>query len=341
MKKILRYVLMLLCLIPSITLADSKYVSSSDNLILNKDYNNSHFAFGQDIDINNHVDGVYVVFGESLKYQTENDYVALFGNRVNVSGKIKDGALFGNNVNLKDIEIDRDIVIFGNRVELSGTFKGNVLIYADTVIINDSNVYQNLSVFSENLSINKNTSVLGNLKYEDGTKVSINSDKINNIIIDNKRVIVNTKDEILDHVYSVIRLLVIFLGMYLLIPKLFDKINNNIGKNFGFGLISFIILPLIFIILLFTNLATSISIIGIMLYVIFIMIAKVLVGYVIGKYLYTNVFKLEEKKYLCGLIGIIILYLLSIIPYIGGWITFASLIYSFGIITNLYLDSRK
>ena len=71
------------------------------------------------------------------------------------------------------------------------------------------------------------------------------------------------------------------------------------------------------------------------------MIAKVLVGYVIGKYLYTKIFKLEEKKYLCGVLGITIVYLLSIIPYIGGWITFISLIYSFGIITNLYIDSRK
>lgn len=341
MKKILRYILMVLCLIPSITLADSRYISSEDNLVLDKDYNNSHIAFGQDVSINNHVDGIYLVFGESLKYQAENDYVALFGNRLDISGKIRDGAIFSNNVNFKDVEIERDIVIFGNRVELSGTFRGNVLIYADTVIINDSNIDQDLNVFSENLSIDKDTSVLGNLKYEEDTKISIDSDNINNIIVSNNRITENKKDEVLDHVYSVIRLLVIFLVMYLLIPKVFDKINNNVGKNFGYGLISFIVLPIVLIILLFTNLATSIAIIGIMLYIIFIMISKVLVGYIIGKYLYTKVFKLEEKKYLCGLIGIIILYLLSIIPYIGGWITFASLIYSFGIITNLYLDSRK
>ena len=86
-------------------------------------------------------------------------------------------------------------------------------------------------------------------------------------------------------------ILVIFLLMYLLIPKIFDKISNKVGKNYLYGCISFIVLPLILLILLFTNYATSVAIIGIMLYVIFIMISKVLVGYILGKYIYTKIFK--------------------------------------------------
>ena len=171
-------------------------------------------------------------------------------------------------------------------------------------------------------------------------EVSIENRNIDTVAITSVKQI-STKDRVLDYVCSLIRLLVIFLVMYLMVPRVFDKISDNIGKNFGYGAIAFIGLPIILLILMFTNLATSIAIIGIMLYIIFIMIAKVLVGYAIGKYLYTKVFKLEEKKYLCGILGITVLYLLSIIPYIGGWITFVSLIYSFGIITNLYIDSRK
>ena len=149
------------------------------------------------------------------------------------------------------------------------------------------------------------------------------------------------KDKILKHVDNIVRLLVIFLLMYLLIPKIFDKISNKVGKNYLYGVISFIVLPLILLILLFTNYATSVAIIGIMLYVIFIMISKVLVGYILGKYIYTKIFKLEEKKYLCGILGIVIIYLLTLIPYSGVIITISNLIYSFGIISNMYLEYRK
>lgn len=343
MKKIIKYLLLLIFLVPTITLAEEndKYITTtSSDIELKEDFNNTHFVFGDSILVNNKTDGIYFIFGEMVDYQSENEYVALFGNRLTVSGKIKDGALFGNNVRLENALIDRDVVIFGNKVYLSGTFNGNVLVYADTVIIENSTFLKDLTVNSSKLTIDKNTVVSGILTYDEDMDVSIENTNIDTVAITSVKQI-STKDKVLEHVYSFIRLLVIFLVMYLMIPKVFDKINNNIGKNFGYGVISFIGLPIILLILMFTNLATSVAIIGVMLYIIFIMIAKVLVGYVIGKYLYTKIFKLEEKKYLCGFLGITSVYLLSIIPYIGGWITFISLIYSFGIITNLYIDSRK
>lgn len=343
MKIIIKYLLLLIFLVPTITFAEvnDKYITtSSSDIELKEDFNNTHFVFGDSVLVNNKTDGIYFIFGEMIDYQSENEYVALFGNRLTVSGKIKDGALFGNNVRLENAFIDRDVVIFGNKVYLSGTFNGNVLVYADTVIVENSAFSKNLTVKASKLTIDKNTEVSGVLTYDEEMEVSIENRNIDTVAITSVKQI-STKDRVLDYVCSLIRLLVIFLVMYLMVPRVFDKISDNIGKNFGYGAIAFIGLPIILLILMFTNLATSIAIIGIMLYIIFIMIAKVLVGYVIGKYLYTKVFKLEEKKYLCGILGITVLYLLSIIPYIGGWITFASLIYSFGIITNLYIDSRK
>lgn len=343
MKKIIKYLLLLIFLVPTITLAEEndKYITtSSSDIELKEDFNNTHFVFGDSILVNNKTDGIYFIFGEMVDYQSENEYVALFGNRLTVSGKIKDGALFGNNVRLENALIDRDVVIFGNKVYLSGTFNGNVLVYADTVNVENGTFSKNLTVKASELTVNKETEVSGVLTYDEDMDVSIENENIDRVSITSIKEI-TTNDKILNYVGSLIRLLLIFLVMYLMIPKVFDKINNNIGKNFGYGAIAFIGLPIVLLILMFTNLATSIAIIGVMLYVIFIMIAKVLVGYVIGKYLYTKVFKLEEKKYLCGILGITIVYLLSIIPYVGGWITFISLIYSFGIITNLYIDSRK
>ena len=41
------------------------------------------------------------------------------------------------------------------------------------------------------------------------------------------------------------------------------------------------------------------------------------------------------------ILGIVIIYLLTLIPYIGVIITISNLIYSFGIISNMYLEYRK
>lgn len=346
MKKIYRYliiILMMISILPISVSADSKYITTGDDVIEEEDINNTHFSFGNSVSINNHVDGIYFIFGEEVKYNTSNEYVALFGNRVSIQGSIKDGAIFGNIVNLSDVIIDRDIVIFGNKISLAGTYNGNVVVYGNNVNIENGKFLGDITIHSSMIEMGSNTIVSGVLRYNEDTKIAnINySSNIKTEIIPRNVEVISTKDKVLKHIDNIVRLLVIFLVMYLLIPKLFDKINNKVGKNYLYGLISFIVLPLVLMLLVFTNYAASVAVICIMLYVIFIMISKVLVGYVIGKYIYTKIFKLEEKKYLCGILGIVVIYLLTLIPYIGVIITISNLIYSFGIISNMYIEYRK
>lgn len=346
MKKIYRYliiILMMISIFPISVNADNKYITTGEDIVEEENIDNTHFTFGNRVSINNQVDGIYFIFGEEVKYNTSNEYVALFGNRVSISGSIRDGIIFGNIVNLNDVNINRDIVIFGNEVNLSGEYNGNVVVYGNKVNIEHGKFLKDITIHSDTIEIGSDTVVSGVLRYNEDTKIA-NINYISNIkteIITNKVEVISTKDKILKHVDNIVRLLVIFLLMYLLIPKIFDKISNKVGKNYLYGGISLIVLPLILLILLFTNYATSVAIIGIMLYVIFIMISKVLVGYILGKYIYTKIFKLEEKKYLCGILGIVIIYLLTLIPYIGVIITISNLIYSFGIISNMYLEYRK
>lgn len=328
MKKIYKYliiILMMISIFPISVNADNKYITTGEDIVEEENIDNTHFTFGNRVSINNQVDGIYFIFGEEVKYNTSNEYVALFGNRVSISGSIRDG------------------IIFGNEVNLSGEYNGNVVVYGNKVNIEHGKFLKDITIHSDTIEVGSDTVVSGVLRYNEDTKIA-NINYISNIkteIITNKVEVISTKDKILKHVDNIVRLLVIFLLMYLLIPKIFDKISNKVGKNYLYGGISFIVLPLILLILLFTNYATSVAIIGIMLYVIFIMISKVLVGYILGKYIYTKIFKLEEKKYLCGILGIVIIYLLTLIPYIGVIITISNLIYSFGIISNMYLEYRK
>lgn len=351
MKKKILILLLSLCLMPQISFADvvedSDYISGGDNYQIEKDYNNTHLAFGSTVDVLNKVDGIYGVFGETINYNSINDYLALFGNNVNVNGTIKDGAIFANKVIINNATINRDIIIFANEVQITGNFNGNVLIYANSIDITNSSFKKNLITNSSKLNIDNNTQIEGVLKYNEDTTTNIKSTNIYKVeVTKNDKVELSTKDKILEHIDKLIRLLVIFLVIYLINPKVFSKFSDNVGKNFGYGALTFLLLPIILLILLFTDFATSAAIIGIMLYIIFVMLAKVISGYVIGRLIWNGLAKKklissEERVYLIGFIGITVIYLLSIIPYFGVVVTFASLLYSFGIVTNMIIKSRK
>ena len=59
-------------------------------------------------------------------------------------------------------------------------------------------------------------------------------------------------------------------------------------------------------------------------------------GYIIGSLIWDKLIKKENKIYLSGIIGIVLLYLLKIIPYIGIIITFISVMIGVGTIISLY-----
>ena len=105
MKKIYRYliiILMMISIFPISVNADNKYITTGEDIVEEENIDNTHFTFG---------------------------------NRVSISGSIRDGIIFGNIVNLNDVNINRDIVIFGNEVNLSGEYNGNVVVYGNKVNI--------------------------------------------------------------------------------------------------------------------------------------------------------------------------------------------------------------
>ena len=62
---------------------------------MNNNYDNTHIVFGNRVAIFNQVNGVYTVFGENINYNSDNNYLLMFANELNISGRILDGAILG------------------------------------------------------------------------------------------------------------------------------------------------------------------------------------------------------------------------------------------------------
>ena len=74
---------------------------------------------------------------------------------------------------------------------------------------------------------------------------------------------------------------------------------------------------------------------SILFYVIIIMMSKVITGYMLGNYIFSKYIKTYKSDYLMGVLGITIIYLISIIPYIGWVFNILLIIYTFGYIFKL------
>ena len=101
MKK-LKYLIFVLLLFPVSVLAGSKYVYIDDDVSINDEVGNSAVVFGGTVNVNNKIDGLGAFFGETVNYNTNSDYIAIFSNKVNLSGSFRDGAIFGNVIELQD-----------------------------------------------------------------------------------------------------------------------------------------------------------------------------------------------------------------------------------------------
>ena len=338
MKKIF---LVLLLLIP--ISVNALNINVNGEVKENQEIQGSSVVLGNYVENTSKVSGLDMTLGNTIKYEGESEYLLSAGNNIEINGTVKnDGFVFGNVVNFNENSvIERDLLVLANNVTISGTIKKDVTIYAATVTINGNienvNVKAN-EIIIENANIN-------NLSYNEDAVIEIKDSEVNTTNLTEKlQSEVTIQDQIMNFIYNLGGILVIFLALYLLAPKLFKKIENNnanitvlnVFSMFGFGTLSLILIPVIFILLLTIVFCMPLAILLLILYVLAIWLSSIFTGYLLGYVILTKLIKKENNPLLIGLIGIVILNLLGVIPYIGILITVISVMIGMGIILQQF-----
>ena len=338
MKKIF---LVLLLLIP--ISVNALNINVNGEVKENQEIQGSSVVLGNYVENTSKVSGLDMTLGNTIKYEGESEYLLSAGNNIEINGTVKnDGFVFGNVVNFNENSvIERDLLVLANNVTISGTIKKDVTIYASTVTINGNienvNVKAN-EIIIENANIN-------NLSYNEDAVIEIKDSEVNTTNLTEKlQSEVTIQDQIMNFIYNLGGILVIFLALYLLAPKLFKKIENNnanitvlnVFSMFGFGTLSLILIPVIFILLLTIVFCMPLAILLLILYVLAIWLSSIFTGYLLGYVILTKLIKKENNPLLIGLIGIVILNLLGVIPYIGILITVISVMIGMGIILQQF-----
>ena len=338
--------LLLLLLVPF--MVSAKVMEADNNINFTENRDSSSFLFGNTISNTGEINGISVIAGNSINAQGKVSYGAYAGNTINVSDEVEnDLFVAGNAITItKDAKITRDAYIAGSNiviltdvgrdlyaggesVDIRGiTIHGNAIIDADKVLMDDKTVIEGKLTYYENTTID-------NLKTASITEVK-----------ELKRIVENaTKPTLFNRIkWGAIKVLtgyVSLLILFLVFPKLraaFDKTEDGakeVALSALAGLIALIVVPILSIIIMLPVVTIPIGLLLLLLYAFSIYFALLIASYLIGKLIYS---KATDKSnwYLELLIGIVIVKLVGLIPYVGGLIVAICLFYGLGKIYQLF-----
>lgn len=226
----------------------------------------------------------------------------------------------------------RDLRAICDKATLNGVVGGNVNISAakSLELQDDCVIYQNLNYSTKNqLDINKDL-VQGEINY---TQLDDTSNNIMSYVMSFALVLVFT--------------LVVWLVVTFLAPKFTEKFTKA-GKNrpvasLLFGLLTLIVVPIVSLLLMITIIGAPVGLILFALYALVISIsipmASISLAHILSNVLADKVkFLTKAKNILSVIIVTFVLWLITLIPYVGGVVTLLAVIYGLGMFTLSILN---
>lgn len=294
--------------------------------------------------------------------KTEGD-LRIAGGNLNIGGNVGGEviALGGNISIISGSDIKGDVFIAGGNIIIDGKIGGNLEVLGGTIQINGI-ILGNVDIKkAETISFGEGTVIGGTLDYSSPKEAVISKDakisgKINFKKLEPKvDLSKNAKDKsenkkikmagILGFLGSMwlLKLLMIITAafvFYLLFLKNIQKsVQYSISKfwiEMLRGFVILIVIPAAIIISFISVIGTVVGIIGLCLYAIFVLLAVVygmiLAGSLASKY----IFKESEYKvnWKTVIIGVLLLWVAGLIPFIGWIISFAFFLVAFGSLFN-------
>lgn len=324
----------------------SEYVASdlytfNEEVIIDTIVDGNAFILGNNITISGEIGGDLFAFGENVKIENTayiHGNIFVYAENFEMNGICYDVYSISQNFNLnKDAIIVRDIKSISEKIHINGQIKRNAYITTNELIFPDN---------STNL-------IAGNLDYHSNYEFAIKDGIVGGEITFTQEVSEQPTitDIFTSHVTNIIAtllysLVVIVLTIWMA-PKFKEKsaliLQKRAPLSFGVGLLTSVVISVGSILLLFTTLGLSfgVSVAAITIFILALTISKTVFSMALGK-LISKKFKKDNNVIFIGmsLLFVLAVSLIELVPYVGGFVSFAVTMIGFGIIL-LNLISRK
>lgn len=304
-------------------LIDDNLVTAGNEVIIRGEINDSVYVAAQKVKIEGKIHGSLFVGA----------------NDVEINGEIDEDVFAGASfVTLSDTgKIGRDLVVGASSVNINGEIGRNVWVGSSTLNVNNKiGGYINASVANINLS--EKTEVIGKLTYYSSERSEIiNEDKVNGGV--EFKEVKQSSDSFGNQLNMWLLTLIMSLIVGILLIAIFPKrtqaisktINDNWLKSLGIGILIFIVAPITAMICLGLIVGIPAGLVVLGFFFLFIYLAKLWVGLCLGN----KLSKGNWNPYWSMILGVVILYLIYLIPYVGPIIAFLIMVVGLG---GLYLS---
>lgn len=237
---------------------------------------------------------------------------------------------------LSETQIVGETYITGGQLQLLGSYTGDVEVIGGEILF-DGSTAGNVILKGEDITIGQNAIIAGDLSYPKGSKITI-SDKadIRGEILDAKYNKSNHRSAILGIIammqfVKMIGLMIVAILLVLVFPKISRKITNatltSPGKKLLIGLGWIVIVPIVGLMVMATLIGIPLAMLIFSLYFFVIMLGGVYAGVTLGSWLQDKFGKGKNLYWAWSLLGVLILFLLLLIPIIG-WIVLIAVSWS-------------
>ncbi|MDO8667475.1 MAG: polymer-forming cytoskeletal protein [bacterium] len=306
---------------------------------------------GQSINISGEVAGDIICAGQSINISGQiGGNLRLIGNSINFSGQTaRNAMLFGGAiVAAASSSIGWDALIAGNALESRGEIGRDLHGYLGKAVLAGKigqNVKLNFGPKNANqpiLTVGGAAQINGNLNYTAEKNATIESGAIiKGQTTHNLPIISAKKSNFINlswwwgNLFAVFSALIV--GLVLIsfwrepIIKITALMLSRVNASLGWGVLALLLTPIMAIILLITIIGIPLSLILTAAWLIAIYLSKILVGILVGRGVLNNLLpNRKDSLILAMVIGIVIIYLIFSLPFIGPIISLFAILWGLG-----------
>jgi cytoskeletal protein CcmA (bactofilin family) len=305
--------------------------------------NSSLYSTGQTVDINGTVNGDVFCAGQTVQINaTVNGDVMCAAQTINIRGEVNgDVRLAAQTVTVDasiernmtvaaqtlsfdaDATVGRDATLYGQQANLKGSIGRDVLAHTNETILNGT-VGRNVDTTSRTVEVRENAQIEGNLTYTSNNEANI---------ADGAQIAGEVTRETPDeqaaddgnvwgvnlwaYLYFALFALLFALLVSLLFPqavrKTGDIARSSFGKSLLVGFLAMFAIPIVMFALGVTFIGLPLMLLLLLLWILLMAASGPVVGYFLGKLLFKNM----SHVVAITLIGVVLLFVLYFLPYIG------------------------
>lgn len=347
-KKIYLILILLLTLVVVPVGAKSKdNFIANDDVKVTKSIGATTFVAGNTVNVNSEIDGALFAAGNNVSLTSSEDILFAAGNNITVESVVtKDAFIAGSSINIQSSTI-RDLYVAASNIRVDSDIMRNAYLGGDTVVIN-SKINGDVEIAADTIKLGEGAEIVGTLNYPEDAKLDVTKGAIIGKKTTYEVEKINTETmfmtSLLDRLYAFLGMLLIGIILMALNKKIFTKIGkinkdlNTFAKEFGIGFVFLVVVPVAAIIAMCTVIGLPLAFISLMIYGIMIYLSVIPTAYYLG-----NAFLKDKVKneFFLFAISLLVIYLLRVIPVIGGLVTFISLCFGLGVYTELLKSNIK